>query len=66
MKRIIQSYSGLSRVQIGYCFVRKDCIETVNEEEPGTLIFRTLSGSEYTVTNNKQAKKILKELQFNE
>ena len=64
-KRYIKRYNEIVRVKIGNCFVRKNHIETVNEEITGRIVFRTTSGCEFTLTT-KEAIPILEILGFNE
>ena len=62
---VIKNYRDITYVQIGRCFVRKSAIELVNAETLGVITFRTTSGTEFSMSEDK-AEQILSELCFNE
>jgi len=62
MKKLIKSYPSITWIKIRNTFVRRDAIETINEE---SLRIRTSSGMEFSL-DRKEFQDFIKQTNFNE
>jgi hypothetical protein len=67
-KKMIRNYNGLLYVQLpGDVYVRRDCIEYIQDGKPGERKIRTVSGAQWTISlDDEDFKRIITELGFNE